>query len=156
MGTVVGVDVMMYPHRPSMEQIQALRAEGKSLGQLAREFGCGRTTITRWSQADYVPQTQRKRNHIHFYHTLSYLPCLEAKMEAVGATNEALARESGVSCGPINRARQGGLIKVTLAKILYETLNTRKFKRGAQGPRKWSPEMRHKILAAKGVSHAEY
>lgn len=63
------------------------------------------------------------------------LPCLTDKMIACQATHVTLSEVSGVSVGTIHSARSGKGIYKSLAIILYQTLNERKFSYKKRGPK---------------------
>jgi len=66
-------------------------------------------------------------------HSYTLLPCLASKMRAAGATNEALAKVTGVSTPTVDNARRGKRVHAHLGVAMYQALNTLKFKRCPQG-----------------------
>lgn len=80
------------------------------------------------------------------------LPCLEEKMRLAGATNLSLSEQAGVSESVINKARHGKPVWVYVAKLIYEALNTRTFKR-AKHPMRWTDERwKHGPATKKGTA----
>lgn len=63
------------------------------------------------------------------------LPLLDVTMRLCKATNEKLAKASGVSCRTISGARSGKPIQHQLAVIIAQTLKEREFTRDNRGPK---------------------
>lgn len=102
---------------------------GATQTSLAKKYGVGRTTISRW--LNWVPpKPYELRDRGKHY---VYLPCLREKMKLARASILGLAEESGVSARPIISALRGGRVTKNNARYLYEALNTRTFNRSPVG-----------------------